>query len=112
MGPAGAITAAKMVEILWVGLLDDSNKFDFLLANSNARERRDIANSLSFEVFKFNRSNPTSHWRIDLSNRAQRALFLQIVDINTEEAFFSRYHSGRGDTSQRVSSKWQYQWYT
>lgn len=60
---------------------------------------------MTFEVFKFCRSNPTGRWRLDLSNRSHRALFLRIVDLNTEEAYYSRDHSGRDDTSQKVGMR-------
>jgi hypothetical protein len=37
--------------------------------------------ALTFEQFKFNWINPTSHWRIDLSNKAQRAVMLNLIAI-------------------------------
>jgi len=101
IGPGGSVTPVTIVEYLWINIIDDENKFDFLYQNSSVRERRDMANSLTFQVFKFNKRNPTSHWRIDFSNKIQRALFLQLVDINTDESYFSHYHSERGDTSQK-----------
>jgi hypothetical protein len=56
---------------------------------------------LSFPKFKFNWVNPTSFWRLDLSNRAQRVVMMSIICINHIESEFSKTKSGRTDTSQK-----------
>jgi hypothetical protein len=55
IGPGGAVTPVMVVEYLWRNIIDDENKFDFMYVNSSVRERRDLANSLTFQVFKFNK---------------------------------------------------------
>ena len=94
-----------MVGYLWPTIVDDENKFELLRRNVSPRERRDLANALSFQAFKFTVANPTSHWRIDLSNRAQRAMFLRLVELNAQEAYEGKALSGRKDTSQK--GNWQ-----
>jgi hypothetical protein len=105
IGGVSGITVAQVVGYLWPTIVDDENKFELLRRNVSVRERRVLANTLSFQTFKFTVANPTSHWRIDLSNRAQRAMFLRLVEVNAQEAYEGKTQSGRKDTSQK--GNWQ-----
>jgi hypothetical protein len=58
---------------------------------------------LTLKRYKFNWSNPTAHWSLNLDDKTQRAIMMQIIAINNFESEFSKNHSGRGDTSQQVS---------
>ena len=77
--------------------------YDFMYDNLDSEERLHLQHSLTLERFKFNWINPTGHWRLDLGNRTQRAVFMQIIAHNAVESKFSELKSKRGDTSQRVS---------
>jgi hypothetical protein len=58
--------------------------------------------ALTLKRYKFNWSNPTAHWSLNLEDKTQRSIMMQIVAINNYESEFSKNHSGRGDTSQQV----------
>jgi hypothetical protein len=58
--------------------------------------------ALTFDRFQFHWMNPTGHWRLDLADRNQRTVMLSIIALNNVEMEFSRLHSQRGDTSQKV----------
>lgn len=77
--------------------------YDFMYDNLDNEERLHLQHSLTLEKFKFNWINPTGHWRLDLGNRTQRAVFMQIIAHNAVESKFSELKSKRGDTSQKVS---------
>jgi hypothetical protein len=83
-------------------LIDTENMFDFLYANTDVDERKDLVYSITLKQFKFNWSNPTSHWNLNLADKVQRAIMMRIIAINNSESEFSKTHSGRGDTSQLV----------
>ena len=86
---------------MWSKLIDTENKYDFLCFNLEKNDRTALTSILTFEQFKFNWVNPTSHWRIDLGNKMQRSVMMQIVAINNNESNFSKNQSRRGDTSQK-----------
>lgn len=86
---------------VWSKLIDTENKYDFLCFNLAKNERTTLTSILTFEQFKFNWVNPTGHWRIDLGNKMQRSVMMQIIAINNSESDFSKNHSRRGDTSQK-----------
>lgn len=50
--------------------------------------------------YKFNWLNPTSHWCLNLADKTERAIMMQLVAINNFESDYSKQSSGRGDTSQ------------
>jgi hypothetical protein len=58
--------------------------------------------ALTLKRYKFNWSNPTAHWSLNLDDKTQRAIMMQIIAINNFESEFSKNSSGRGDTSQQV----------
>lgn len=58
--------------------------------------------ALTLKRYKFNWKNPTGHWRLNLEDKEQRSIMMQIIAINAVESEFSKSHSGRGDTSQMV----------
>ena len=64
------------------------------LSQSPFRERKDFANGMSYQFFKFTLVNPTAHWRIDLGNRMQRTMFLRLVELNAQESYESKNVSG------------------
>lgn len=74
--------------------------FDFLFANTDANERKDLIYAITLKQYKFNWSNPTSHWNLNLGDKVQHAIMMQLIAINNSESEFSRTQSGRGDTSQ------------
>ena len=43
---------------------------------STLRERRDFANGMSYQLFRFTLTNPTSHWRIDLGDPPSPSLYI------------------------------------
>jgi hypothetical protein len=61
-----------------------------------------LALAISMKQYKFNWANPTSHWSLNLGDKVQRAIMLNLIAINNSEAEFSQKHSGRQDTSQLV----------
>jgi len=73
---------------------------DFMITNVEPQFRRGLINELTIEQYKFNWSNPTGHWRLNLENRIQRIIMMKLIAINQVESEFSRKNSGRGDTSQ------------
>jgi hypothetical protein len=99
IGPGG-LKAADILRSLWKHLLDTENMFDFLCKNADAQARKDLVYALTIKRYKFNWSNPTGSWRLNLADKEQRAIMLQLVAINSVESEFSRNHSHRGDTSQ------------
>jgi hypothetical protein len=61
-----------------------------------------LSAALTLKRYKFNWSNPTAHWSLNLEDKTQRSIMMQIIAINNYESEFSKNHSGRGDTSQQV----------
>jgi hypothetical protein len=82
-------------------MLDTENKYDFLVRNLNKEDRTALISVLTFEQLRFNWDNCTGHWRIDLANKAQRSVMMQIIALNNMESDFSKNHSRRADTSQK-----------
>jgi len=74
--------------------------YDFMCANIQASERRTLINEVSIDEYKFNWTNPTGHWRLNLENRKQLFVMMKLISINGQEAEFSQKKSGREDTSQ------------
>lgn len=99
----GGITKLDIVKFLWKHLVDTHNMFDFLCSNTDIKERRELIYAISLQRYKFNWSNPTASWRINLADRTDRAIMMSLVAINSLESDFSRTSSGRGDTSQHAN---------
>eukprot|EP01041_Mallomonas_annulata_P000200 gene200-359_t len=97
----GSLTRVDVFECVWANLIDSQNKYDFLCENLDVSDRYALAQSMSFEKFRFNWLNPTGHWRLDLGNRSQRNVMTQILALNSVESEFSEKYSKRGDTSQK-----------
>lgn len=57
--------------------------------------------ALTLKQYRFNWSNPTGTWKLNLSDKTQRSIMMKIIAINNSESEFSRSLSGRGDTSQQ-----------
>lgn len=60
--------------------------------------------ALTMKRYKFNWSNPTGSWNLNLEDKIERSIMMQIIAINNFESDFSKNQSGRGDTSQMVSA--------
>lgn len=97
---SGGLRKMDVVSCIWSRLIDTKNMYDFLCNNVPPHERRDLINTLTIEEFRFNWSNPSGHWRLNLENRTQRMVMNKIIALNASEALFSRRKSRRGDTSQ------------
>jgi hypothetical protein len=54
--------------------------------------------------YKFNWRNPTGHWRLNLEDKTQRSIMMQIIAINNSESEYSRVVANREDTSQMVDT--------
>lgn len=97
----GGLKKSDVIKKVWSRLLDTHNKIDFLLHNLPDESRRtEIINYFGFDMFKFNWTNPSGHWRFKLDTPEQRNTFMKFVAINRLESTFSELKSGREDTSQ------------
>ena len=99
LGPGG-ISVVEFFRCIWSNILDTENVYDFMYHNLDDGERVSLMHLLSFEKFKFNWLNPTGHWRLDLNNRCQRAVMMQLIALNIVESKASK-KAKRGDTSQK-----------
>ena len=96
----GGLTTLDILKSTWRGLLDTENMFDFLFEHADKHQRKDLVYAMSLVRYKFNWSNPTSFWRLNLADKVQRSVMLQIIAINNSESEHSKQYSGRQDTSQ------------
>lgn len=97
----GGLKKTDVIKIVWSRLLDTHNQIDFLIYNLPSWGRRtEIINYFGFDMFKFNWTNPSGHWRFKLDVPEQRNTFMKFVAINRIESTFSEFKSGREDTSQ------------
>jgi hypothetical protein len=99
IGPGG-LSSLDIIISLWKYLVDTNNMFDFLYKNTDSSERRDLIYALTIKRYKFNWTNPTGSWKLNLADKEQRSIMLQLIAINNYESEFSRTKSRRGDTSQ------------
>eukprot|EP00603_Paraphysomonas_imperforata_P008260 CAMPEP_0114432380 /NCGR_PEP_ID=MMETSP0103-20121206/11125_1 /TAXON_ID=37642 ORGANISM="Paraphysomonas imperforata, Strain PA2" /NCGR_SAMPLE_ID=MMETSP0103 /ASSEMBLY_ACC=CAM_ASM_000201 /LENGTH=1408 /DNA_ID=CAMNT_0001602053 /DNA_START=145 /DNA_END=4371 /DNA_ORIENTATION=- len=99
LGPGG-ISVVEFFRCIWSNIIDTQNIYDFMYHNLDDSERISLMHLLSFEKFKFNWINPTGHWRLDLSNRVQRSVMMQLIALNIVESKASK-KARRGDTSQK-----------
>jgi Ran GTPase-activating protein (RanGAP) involved in mRNA processing and transport len=97
---SGGLRQIDVVSCIWSRLIDTKNMYDFLCLNVPMQERRDLVNTLTIEEFRFNWTNPSGYWRLNLQKPKQRMVMKKIIAINSVEAAFSRRKSGRLDTSQ------------
>lgn len=91
----------NVVQFVWENIVDTANKHDFLCRNLDDEEKLQLGYEITFEKLKFNYINPTGHWRLDMANRVQRSVMMQLLALNTIESQFSEKLSKRGDTSQK-----------
>jgi hypothetical protein len=97
----GGLKKNDVIKQVWSRLLDTQNKIDFLMYNlPDESHRTQIINYFGFDMFKFNWTNPSGHWRFNLDLPAQRNTFMKFVALNRLESQFSETKSGRDDTSQ------------
>jgi len=97
---SGGLRKIDILACTWTRLLDTENMYDFMCANIQPSERRTLINEVSIDEYKFNWTNPTGHWRLNLENRKQLFVMMKLISINGQEAEFSQKKSGREDTSQ------------
>ena len=97
---SGGLRKIDILACTWTRLLDTENMYDFMCANIQPTERRALINEVSIDEYKFNWTNPTGHWRLNLENRKQLFVMMKLISINGQEAEFSQKKSGREDTSQ------------
>lgn len=57
------------LERMWTRVVDVGNLYAFLVHNVEHAARRDVVSVLTHERFKFNRDNPTGHYRLDMSKK-------------------------------------------
>ena len=48
-------------------------------------ERRLLINEVSIDEYKFNWTNPTGHWRLNLENPTQLFVMMKLISINATE---------------------------
>ena len=96
---AGSLNLQMVLLALWNRIVDVENKFDFICANLSLEGRQELANSCTFEKFRFSWLNPTGRWRLDLSRRVHRDLFMQLTAVNNWQSSRSQ-EAKRDDTSQ------------
>jgi hypothetical protein len=97
----GGLAVMDLLCSLWKYLIDTENMFDFLCLNLEMDKRRDLIYALTMKRYKFNWLNPTGHWRLNLADKVERAIMMQLIAINNSESEFSKLLSGRMDTSQQ-----------
>lgn len=99
IGPGG-ISKLDIIKSLWRFFVDTENMFDFLIHNADAAQRKDLVYTLTVKRYKFNWTNPTGHWILNLGDKQQNDIMRRIIAINNSESGYSRLYSTRGDTSQ------------
>jgi hypothetical protein len=99
---SGGLRKMDILACTWMHLIDTKNMYDFMVNNIPKAERRALINEVSIDEYKFNWTNPTGHWRLNLEQRTQLFVMMKLIAINKVESDFSRdfKQSGRGDTSQ------------
>jgi hypothetical protein len=60
--------------------------------------------AITLQRYKFNWKNATGSWRINLSDKVDRSIMMQLIALNGIENDFTRTNGFRGDTSQHVST--------
>lgn len=58
-------------ERMWTRVVDAGNLYELLAHNVEHAARRDVVSILTHERFKFNRDNPTGHYRLDVSKKVK-----------------------------------------
>lgn len=96
----GGLKKIDIFKYVWSSLLDTQNKMDFLSYNLDSARMKDLITYFGFDLFKFNWTNPSGHWRFNLGKPNERGAFMKFVAINRLESGFSEFKSGREDTSQ------------
>lgn len=54
---------------MWTRVVDAGNLYELLVHNVEHAARRDVVSILTHERFKFNRDNPTGHYRLDMTKK-------------------------------------------
>jgi len=96
----GSLTKLDLIKSVWKFLIDTENMYDFMYRNTSEVQRKDLVYALTLKRYRFNWANPTAFWSLNLEDKVQRSILMQLIAINNFESEFGRLHSGRGDTSQ------------
>lgn len=98
----GIVRKMDVLACTWTHLIDTRNMHDFMVKNIPKNERRSLINEVSIDEYRFNWTNPTGHWRLNLGMRRQLFVMMKLVSINKVESDFSKdsKQSGRENTSQ------------
>ena len=97
----GGLKKIDIFKYVWSSLLDTHNKMDLLSHNLDPVGMKDLITYFGFDLVKFNWTNPSGHWRYNLSKPHERGAFMKFVAINRLESTFSEFKSGREDTSRQ-----------
>eukprot|EP00605_Chrysophyceae_sp_TOSAG23-4_P002782 GSChrysophyteH1.ASY1.ANO1.3066.1 assembled CDS len=97
---SGGLRKIDILACTWTRLLDTENMYDFMCHNIIPSERRLLINEVSIDEYKFNWTNPTGHWRLNLEQHKQLHVMMKVISVNQSESEYSRSKSGREDTSQ------------
>jgi hypothetical protein len=99
---SGAITKKDVFLTTWSRIIDSYNKFGLVTQCFPIKaDRKQLANELTYEQYKFSWDNATGYYKLDLANPLQYSVMLRVSAVNTVEAEFGKNTSRRQDTSQR-----------
>ena len=98
----GTVRPMDVLACTWTHLIDTRNMYDFMIKNIPKNERKSLINEVTIDEYRFNWTNPTGHWRLNLGMHKQLFVMMKLVAINKVESDFSKdfQQSGRDDTSQ------------
>jgi len=80
----GRLKKVDATVAIWSHLLDPDNMVPFFLCNIDTmKDRKKIILRMGFDLFKFNWSKPTDHWRFNLENKNQPIDMFKFITVNT-----------------------------
>jgi len=81
-------------------LIDSENTTKLLKSFLSQSERRKVRGGMVANNC-FHPSNPTGHYKFDLGNQEEAAMFRRLLELNADQVHYVRSKSGREDTSQQ-----------
>jgi len=96
----GTLAPINVISAIYPRLLDPEKSFAFVHTNLSEVDIGQLIIMTGRNMFKFNRCNPTGHWRFDLGSPSDREVLVAIFAINQQQRVNSMKKSGRNDTSQ------------